>query len=168
MCEMEITGLAFLWHQVRCMAAVLMLIGLRLEKPQVIDFLLDIKMCPKRPQYNMASEYPLVLYDCAFENVEWIYEREFNEPNINRMQQMWTRKEIHSTMIDSMLQDLKSRTSLNTDPSLFHISAILPNYRVNDDNYKQLSSRSVCEGLDRHLETLAAKRIKLEERYLNK
>lgn len=33
---MEITGLAFLWHQVRCMAAVLILIGLGHEKPEVI------------------------------------------------------------------------------------------------------------------------------------
>lgn len=34
-CEMEITGLAFLWHQVRCMTGVLFLVGMRLEKPEV-------------------------------------------------------------------------------------------------------------------------------------
>ena len=33
---MEITGLAFLWHQVRCMAAILLLVGLKHEQPEVL------------------------------------------------------------------------------------------------------------------------------------
>ena len=165
MCEMEITGLAFLWHQVRCMAAVLLLIGLHLEEPSVIEYLLDIEKCPKRPQYNMASEYPLVLYDCFYDNIRWVYEREFNEPTVNRIQQLWTKKVIESTMIRSMVNDLTSQTSLNTSPSHFQISAILPCFHK--DNYKVFSKRSVCEGLDRHMEKLAAKRLKLEEKYSN-
>lgn len=36
MCVMTIRGTAFLWHQVRCMAAILFLIGQRLEDPSVI------------------------------------------------------------------------------------------------------------------------------------
>ena len=35
MCEITICGMAFLWHQVRCMVSILFLIGLRLEKPEV-------------------------------------------------------------------------------------------------------------------------------------
>jgi len=163
MCEMEVVGLAFLWHQVRCMAAVLLMIGAGLEKPSVIDFLLDIERCPRRPQYNMASEYPLVLYDCLFDGVEWIYERDFNEPNVDRLQQTWTKKAVQATVIRRMLGDVSTRTTLNNSPSHFQISAILPCHHRN--NYKPLEERAVCEGLDRHLEKLAAKRVKLEEKY---
>ena len=35
MCEIEVTGMAFLWHQVRCMSAILFLIGYHHEKPEV-------------------------------------------------------------------------------------------------------------------------------------
>lgn len=35
MCEITIEGMAFLWHQVRCMVSILFLIGLHLEKPEV-------------------------------------------------------------------------------------------------------------------------------------
>lgn len=160
MCEMEIEGLAFLWHQVRCMVAVLLLVGLHLEEPNAIDFLLDIEICPKKPQYNMASEYPLVLYDCRYDNVEWIYEQEFNEPNMNKIQQLLTKKAIQSSILRSMLDDLSCRTLMKNDPS-FQISAILPSHR--SENYKLLRNRSVCEGFDRHMKIVAAKRLKLEE-----
>jgi len=165
LCEMEIIGLAFLWHQVRCMAAILLYIGHGLEKPDIIDYLLDIERCPRKPQYNMASEYPLVLFDCTYNNINWIYERDFNEPNINRIQQLWTKKRVESTMLRSMFNNLSAQTSLKTDPANFQMAAILPGFRT--DNHKPLSKRSVCEGLDRHLEILAAKRVKLEEKYKN-
>ena len=49
MCEVTIS---FLWHQVRCMVAVLFLIGHGLEKPDLIGHMLDIE---RKPQYGMAS-----------------------------------------------------------------------------------------------------------------
>ena len=73
-------GTAFLWHQVRCMAAVLFLVGQGLEEPDVIDKLLDIKNNPRRPAYEMADDAPLVLGDCVFpvedggeDALDWIY-----------------------------------------------------------------------------------------------
>ncbi|KAM7279949.1 hypothetical protein ACFE04_007083 [Oxalis oulophora] len=62
----EIKGSAFLWHQVRCMVAVLFMIGEGLESPEVIDTLLDTDMTPRKPQYIMAPEIPLVLQSCQF------------------------------------------------------------------------------------------------------
>ena len=35
MCELTITGLAFLWHQIRCIVTILFLVGQGNEKPQV-------------------------------------------------------------------------------------------------------------------------------------
>lgn len=40
---------------------------------QIIDHLLDVQAYTK-PQYHMASEVPLVLFDCEFLGVDWIYE----------------------------------------------------------------------------------------------
>ncbi|KAJ9610257.1 pseudouridine synthase deg1 [Cladophialophora chaetospira] len=78
-------GTAFLWHQVRCMAAVLFLIGQGLEEPSIIDELLDIDKNPGRPMYEMADDAPLVLWDCIFpdkdpqpgeemaDSLDWLY-----------------------------------------------------------------------------------------------
>ncbi|KAJ6835445.1 tRNA pseudouridine(38/39) synthase isoform X2 [Iris pallida] len=69
---MTIRGSAFLWHQVRCMVAVLFMIGQGLESPNVLDELLDIKKTPRKPQYIMAPELPLILCFCEFEDVNFI------------------------------------------------------------------------------------------------
>lgn len=42
--------------QVRCMAAVLLMVGQRLEQPSVVSRLLDVGRTPRKPQYNMAPE----------------------------------------------------------------------------------------------------------------
>lgn len=59
-------GSGFLWHQVRHMVGVLFLVGQGLEPPSVIDNLLDVSNTPARPQYEMADDAPLVLWDCIF------------------------------------------------------------------------------------------------------
>eukprot|EP01018_Ginkgo_biloba_P009141 Gb_19670 [translate_table: standard] len=69
---MRIKGSAFLWHQVRCMAAVLFMVGHGMEPPSVIDELLDTSKIFRKPQYNMASELPLVLESCEFEGVSFM------------------------------------------------------------------------------------------------
>lgn len=59
-------GSAFLWHQVRHMAAILFLVGQGFEPPSIVDDLLDISKTTARPQYEMADDAPLVLWDCIF------------------------------------------------------------------------------------------------------
>jgi tRNA pseudouridine38/39 synthase len=59
-------GSAFLWHQVRHMVAILFLVGQGLEKASIIPELMDVKTNPTRPTYEMASDAPLVLWDCIF------------------------------------------------------------------------------------------------------
>lgn len=72
LCAIKIKGSAFLWHQVRCMVAVLFMIGHGLESVDVIDALLDINKTQRKPQYAMAPEIPLVLQSCEFEDVKFI------------------------------------------------------------------------------------------------
>lgn len=62
----EVHGSAFLWHQVRHLVAVLFLVGQGLERPEVVGELLDVAANPRRPKYEMASDAPLVLWDCIF------------------------------------------------------------------------------------------------------
>ncbi|ODV82637.1 hypothetical protein CANARDRAFT_30678 [[Candida] arabinofermentans NRRL YB-2248] len=70
----DLKGTAFLWHQVRCMVAVLFAAGQGLEEPTIVKRLLDIHEFPSRPVYHMAHDIPLVLYDCGFDEneVQWV------------------------------------------------------------------------------------------------
>ena len=75
--ETSFIGSSFLWHQVRCMMSVLMLVGAELEAPSVISDLLDISTHPLdkgRPMYDMACELPLVLVECGYDGValKWV------------------------------------------------------------------------------------------------
>ncbi|KAK1761385.1 pseudouridine synthase [Echria macrotheca] len=62
----HVRGSAFLWHQIRHMVTVLFLVGQGLEKPEIVSELLDVTKCPRKPNYVMADEVPLVLWDCIF------------------------------------------------------------------------------------------------------
>ncbi|KAB5590318.1 hypothetical protein CTheo_6233 [Ceratobasidium theobromae] len=91
----NLKGTAFLWHQVRCIMAVLFLVGSRLESPSVIDALLHTSSTSSKgrlfsdldstvafasnvpveskPNYTMADALPLVLWDCGYnpDDVQW-------------------------------------------------------------------------------------------------
>ncbi|XP_048184666.1 tRNA pseudouridine(38/39) synthase isoform X2 [Corvus hawaiiensis] len=56
LCQFEVTGQAFLYHQVRCMMAVLFLIGQGMESPEVIDELLNVEKNPRKPQYRSREQ----------------------------------------------------------------------------------------------------------------
>lgn len=57
---------------------------------------------------SMAVEFPLVLYDCKFENINWIYDREVQEFNVTHLQQLWANHAVKTHMLYSMLQGLDS------------------------------------------------------------
>jgi tRNA pseudouridine38/39 synthase len=80
----DLVGSAFLWHQVRHIVAVLLLIGHGLEESSVIGALLNtnperphpdssVPLVPARPIYEMADGLPLILWDCRFDgtDVQW-------------------------------------------------------------------------------------------------
>ena len=109
-------GSAFLWHQVRHMVAILFLIGQGLEKAPVISELLDVKKNPTRPAYQMASDTPLVLWDCIFPRdgdpqrtdvIRWLYvgdgtrNRGSKYENRGLMEILW--RNWHEVKIDEML-----------------------------------------------------------------
>lgn len=78
----SVHGSAFLWHQVRHMVSILFLIGQGFESPSLVKELLDVEKNPRRPTYELASDAPLVLWDCVFpegesdsgeDALDWVY-----------------------------------------------------------------------------------------------
>ena len=51
--------------------AILFLIGQKKEKPEIIKEMLDVKKHPRKPNYPMASELPLILKSCEFEGLNF-------------------------------------------------------------------------------------------------
>ena len=88
---MEFKGTAFLWHQVRMMVAVIFLVGAEREEPNVVPWLLDVKAHPRKPLYEMASELPLVLYDCGFEEATFTYNQHVMQKLLWNFETMWHR-----------------------------------------------------------------------------
>lgn len=101
----DLKGSAFLWHQVRCMVAVLLLIGQGHEQPEIIDKLVNIEEFPSRPTYNMAHDIPLVLYDCEFpDDVKWICGDQIDR-KVNHhldMNGVWYELQVKSILADFM------------------------------------------------------------------
>ncbi|SCV99995.1 LAFE_0B07096g1_1 [Lachancea fermentati] len=79
----DLIGSAFLWHQVRCMMAILFLIGQKLESPSLIEDLVHIGKTKQKPIYDMASDIPLILYDCQFPDMEWSHLGENDFKSVN-------------------------------------------------------------------------------------
>lgn len=83
---LNLIGTAFLYHQVRHIMSVLLMVGRGLEHPSIVTSLLNIREGIERsreeetievvgckPEYQMADALPLMLWDCAYseEDVKW-------------------------------------------------------------------------------------------------
>ena len=95
----DVNGSAFLLHQVRHLVAVLFLVGQGFEPPSIISDLLDMEKYPTRPKYEMATDAPLVLWDCIFPDhedidqsredaMEWVYVGETGGRETNKRPEM--------------------------------------------------------------------------------
>lgn len=126
-------GSAFLWHQVRHMVSVLFLIGQGFESPSLVKELLDVEKNPGRPTYELASDAPLVLWNCAFPDdesdsredvLEWIYagdpqalggrpkkgDSKFGTGGtVDRVWSLWRQRKIDEILAGSLLDQLVSQ-----------------------------------------------------------
>lgn len=88
----DLKGTAFLWHQVRCMIAILFIVGQGLEAPSIVTDLCNIEKYPSKPVYEMANDIPLVLYDCVFPEMEWLtLEQDFNKTQVHKLRKEYAR-----------------------------------------------------------------------------
>jgi tRNA pseudouridine38/39 synthase len=111
----EIVGKAFLWHQVRCMTAILFLIGAGRESPETVDRLLDIDATPRKPQYDMAADGPLCLQDCMYDSLAFTYSPLALHHVYDDLYGMWEQAAIKTAMLRS---DLDMLQNLPVDPKL--------------------------------------------------
>lgn len=79
----NVRGSGFLWHQIRMMISILFAVGQGYESPSIVAELLDVEKYPRKPNYQLAHDVPLVLWDCIFPEGEgqpggltWLYESE--------------------------------------------------------------------------------------------
>ncbi|XP_023334180.1 tRNA pseudouridine(38/39) synthase [Eurytemora carolleeae] len=107
MCVLTIVGKAYLWHQIRLIVSVLFLIGEGKEDPSVVKELLDVEKNPQRPAYGMAADYPLNLFSCDYDGVEWNYDQLSLGFVLRTFQKMWVETNVKSQMIRSCLEDLE-------------------------------------------------------------
>lgn len=168
MCEAVILGSAFLWHQVRCMVSVLLMIGQGLEEPAVIDWLLDTDCCPQRPQYNMALEFPLVLYDCVYDDLPWVREPHTTESITKHLQQTWTIHNVRATMTKALINLVNDDMISKSDKSEVGISGSKQPQTYNQTSFlipgesfkthKKLKKRALCESFEQKLQNINSKR----------
>ena len=152
MCELTIIGQAFLWHQIRCIVAILFLVGEGKEQPEIIEKLLNIEICPNKPQYCMAAEFPLILFDCQYSDhdiEEWQFENQAIIDLVKHLQMLWSQQEIKANMIKLMLNNLKmlyQNQNQNQNDSLFDIKfqAKILSKSMREKVYKPLFERPFC------------------------
>jgi tRNA pseudouridine38/39 synthase len=122
MYEFEIHGSAFLYHQVRCTMEILFLIGRGLEPVGVIDYLLNVELCNEPPQYNLASEIPLVLTECYYdENLEWHVDETEQLRTEADLFELWRDLKAKSMTLDLLRSGDDPRTPFLGKPSNSHI-----------------------------------------------
>jgi tRNA pseudouridine38/39 synthase len=121
----HVRGSAFLWHQIRHMVAVLFLVGQGLETPSIVSDLLDTDKTPGRPNYHLADEVPLVLWDCIFpgaayglhnltpdmrDRMAWIWVGEDTPANLHghsglapQMWELWRERKVDEVLANRFL-----------------------------------------------------------------
>jgi tRNA pseudouridine38/39 synthase len=126
MLYLEIKGSAFLWHMIRCIVSVLMMVGQERESPEVVKELLDIEQNDGKPNYDFADEVPLNLFLCNLkddhderdeirQNSEMLNQVIYDESTLKEvimdMQQQWCYKSVKTTMIYEILKALQHEYS---------------------------------------------------------
>ena len=105
---LEIKGVAFLWHMVRCIMSILFLVGQQKEDPIIIQKLLNINEIPAKPVYTMAPELPLVLHDCGYSNLQ-IHKQPKNLWSLcNHYELLWETHMVAAARVQNSLKYLQS------------------------------------------------------------
>lgn len=127
-CYLKIHGQAFLWHQIRCIAEILFMIGRGLEKPEIVTELLDVKKYPGKPAYQLAADKPLVLHDCGFPNLTFGYS----------VQNLWTVScQLEQQWEDLTLAATRIRNCIDSFRELYVLKEDLVHFATNKVNERQ-------------------------------
>lgn len=138
---LRIVGQAFLWHQIRCIAEVIFMIGNGFESPSIITELLNVEKHPGKPGYPLADEKPLVLHDCAFPNLQFGHSVQNLWTVSCQLETQWEELALAAARIRSVIGSLRSCSILKDDLIAFADSKLT-------DRSKKLQRRGVYEVRD--------------------
>lgn len=117
--KFEVKGVAFLWHMVRCIVAVLFMVGENGEHPEIMKQLLDTTTNPSKPQYMMAPERPLVLHECGYDNLHMPMQPRNLWQLTAHYEAIWEAQCLSATRTLNVLQCLKERAVRSDDLAEF-------------------------------------------------
>jgi tRNA pseudouridine38/39 synthase len=118
------------------MVAILFLVGQGLEKPSLVTELMDVEKNPGRPTYEMATDTPLVLWDCIFprqddperkDALQWLYEGDGPGKGaakygtaglMDDLWQYWREKKIDEMLAGSLMDVVANQGSKIADLNL--------------------------------------------------
>lgn len=165
---LEIKANAFLWHQIRCIMAVLLLVGQKREHPSIVRELLDVSSNPCKPQYTPAIGLPLNLFQCDFratsspaetspeavpeknnestetDLTDWFYNKDNLQKVIENLQCEWAQFSIKSTMIRNVLEQLEDLFSSKFQSQISRSQVLLLQEAVSPRQYQPLLQRKRC------------------------
>ena len=153
-CYLLIIGQAFLWHQIRCIAEVIFMIGNGFESPSIITELLDVEKHPGKPSYPLADEKPLVLHDCAFPNLRFGYAVQNLWTVSCQLEKQWEDLILAATRIRSGIESLQNCSILAEDMIAFADTKL-------SERRKKLEKRGIYETSNTSMEddSLASTKI---------
>lgn len=166
MLYLEIRGKAFLWHQIRCIMSVLLLIGEGLEQPETVLELLDVERNPRKPQYSLARDFPLNLFRVEYRDHseegkegEWIKEElkwrhDTDSGVVEDLQRIWTRHAVKAEMIDSMIESIYEETGVPM--AMSQTVDLIEGVRAK--KYIPLLDRQKCDSLEGRIEHYVKKK----------
>ena len=142
----EIVGQAFLWHQIRCIVAVLFMIGRGDEEPSIVTELLDVKKYPGKPSYQLAPERSLVLHDCGFPNLTVGYDAKNCWSLCCQLEQQWEEFTLSAARVRNCVESLSGVLVLRNDFLEFAKAMLRERSKKQGHRYEQ-SSRSISDCL---------------------
>ncbi|KAI9093734.1 pseudouridine synthase [Phlyctochytrium arcticum] len=106
-----VTGHGFLWHQVRCMMAILFLIGAGKEPGNLPTILMELgKSEPERgrPAYDMAGELALVLVECGYAPGTFQWQAGHSETTavLKTLRHLWKDHALKATQVARLIKGL--------------------------------------------------------------
>ena len=152
-CCLIIRSKAFLWHQIRCIMAVLLMVGEGLEREEVVTELLDVERNPCRPAYQMASDLALNLDSAVYEGLEWVRDPASTEFVIKSTQRLWAQHALRAAMVREKLLELEETSGL----TVLGQSECLTGRRK-ERNYTRLMELPRCPSLEEKIKTVVRKR----------
>lgn len=155
----EIIGSAFLWHQIRFVVALLILIGLKKESPDVIAHLLDIEQNPGKPNYEMALDFPLVLYACDYAEFSFKPSRECLKRSIQALNFLHFEFSCKAAMLKDMLTAIDPEHEHETRPEKNYVPLLKrPRQMTYEERVESLPPRKRAKRNEKwaHYDTMRA------------